>query len=353
MSGGARIAITIVNWNGRDDLEECLRAADSVRRQLAVEVVVVDNDSSDDSVELVRTRFPWVQLLVMDENLGFAGGNNAAFEATRTPYVLVLNPDVRLTSSAVAGMLEHLEQNPEIAAVGPGLAGLDGRLQEGYYRRFPSRAQVLLFYTMLARASQRIPSLRHRYFEYDLAGGGPVDVDQVPGACMLVRRAVIDDVGPMDPGFFLWFEDVDWCYRIRAAGFRLVALPAIRVPHVGGSAFASWALDRWLWQFFRSYFRFLSKHGLDSLLRWSHGVVATDLWIKELIVRTWWALRLPRPARFYRPDTFRAVRAELRQIVEMRRRGEVPEFTAADARPPVYGAAGARGWKAGGTDAPG
>jgi N-acetylglucosaminyl-diphospho-decaprenol L-rhamnosyltransferase len=322
----AGVAISIVNWNTRDHLVRCLEALETACMGISADVIVVDNASTDGSVEAVRTRFPAVRLFALQENIGFAAANNLAIENSTAEAVLLLNPDIYLSREALEGMLDFLSSRPDAGGVGAVLTGHDGEIQASFFRRVPSRVQVLLFYTTLELVTKKIPLLRRRYLEPDLRGRDPVAVDQLPGACCLVRRTAIEEVGMLDPDYFIWFEDVDWCYRMRRAGHALYALPMLKALHAGGASFENWSVDRKLWQFFRSYFRFLCKFRLDPLLTWSYRVVLLDLAFKELLVRIR-PFVLPWVTRpIYSVTILRALATELRRVIRSYRRGELVRF---------------------------
>lgn len=317
------LTIAIVNWNTQDHLRRCLDALREACTGFHAEVIVVDNASEDDSAEMVLRHFPEVRLLALTENVGFAEGNNIAIRASESDHVLLLNPDIRVPRDGLRCVLDFLKARPEAAAVAAMMVGPDEKPQTLYYRRFPSIAQVALFYTILALVTMRVAALRRRVFEHDLRGTEPVEVDQLPGAFLLVRREVIEDVGLLDSEYFIWFEDVDWCYRMRRAGHRLFVLPSVHVRHDGGASFDAWSADRRLVQFRRSLFRFLCKFRLDRVMVWSRMIVATDLLVMEWLVRLWRLVPVAPRRKLPSPDAFRAARRAIRDEVRTRR-GETP-----------------------------
>lgn len=246
---------------------------------------MVDNASIDGSAEMVQREFPEVQLFALPRNLGFAGGINRALRDSHAAYALVLNPDTELTADAVHGMLEFLEHTPAAAAAGPLLVGSDGRPHLHLYRRFPSVVQLLLFWTVLGLVSRHITLLRSGFAEHHIRGRKPVQVAQLPGAAMMMRGEALREVGAWDEGFFIWFEDVDWCFRARQKGFSLHVLPTVPVQHGGGSSFASWDMQKRVFQFYRAFFRFLCKHRLERLRRIALPVITADLWVREVGLR--------------------------------------------------------------------
>lgn len=317
-----RTTVSIVNWNGVEDLRACLLALRSATGG-GTRIAVIDNASSDGSAEMVTREFPDVELHALSENLGFAGGNNLVLRTLSSDYVLILNPDVEVAPDSLHRLLDFLDRTPAAAAASPILIGRDDRPQTHLYRRFPSVAQLVLFWTVLGVIAKRIPTLRRRFFEHDLRGEDPISADQLPGAAMLIRGSALEAVGEWDPAYFIWFEDVDWCYRARSAGYDLYVLPDARFRHEGGSSFRSWNLERRLFQFYRAFFRFLCKHRLTRLRAFALPVLLTDLQLKGLI------LRFGAAAGFVTAEDATAPRSTRRAIKDVVRRcdrGEVVVF---------------------------
>jgi N-acetylglucosaminyl-diphospho-decaprenol L-rhamnosyltransferase len=231
-----RIGIVIVSYNTAALLRRCLHALEGTRT--AHEIVVVDNASQDGSAALVAAEFPQVRLLALPRNLGYAGGTNAALAqlGADCDSILILNPDTEASAGAVDVMAEFLAQHPRIGVVGPRLLNPDGTLQRAAFR-FPTviSAAIDLFPPGEVLPGRLYDSAWHGRYAAELRDE-PFAVDYPLGACMLVRRAVIDEVGPMDEGYFMYSEEVDWCRRIKAAGWAIWQVPAARVTHVGGAA---------------------------------------------------------------------------------------------------------------------
>jgi len=224
------ISIIIVNWNTRDLLTQCLESIGSgqsaesqvVNLQfLTTEVIVVDNASSDDSVAIVSERFPWVKLIKNTENVGFARANNQAMNAATGRYVLLLNSDTVLHTGAIAGMINFADKHPDVGVVGPKLVDRQGKIQLSW-ARFPT-----LWSEIFAQ---------HRRAWKPFADGSAFAVDWLAGACLLVRREVIELVGLMDDRFFLYSEEADWCKRVHDAGWINAYYPHAVVSHFEGSS---------------------------------------------------------------------------------------------------------------------
>lgn len=236
------LSIIIVSWNVRELLEACL---ESIERSpislfeapavghaaLSVEVIVVDNASSDGTPALLREQYPWVHLIEPGENLGFSAGNNVGLEASRAPLLLLLNPDTRLVGDALPAMAAYMDAHPEVGALGPLLLNADGSVQSSR-RRFPTLLTALFESTWLAGLAPR--AVLDRYTMDDVPANIPHEVDWVQGAAVMLRRAVFDEVGGLDTGFFMYSEELDWLKRIKQAGWQVMFLPDARVVHYGG-----------------------------------------------------------------------------------------------------------------------
>ncbi len=252
------LSIIIVSWNVRDLLRRCLAsvyAAWPAERPL--EVIVVDNGSGDGSVEMVRREFPNVQLIVNQDNLGFTRANNQGISASRGRYVLLLNPDTEVLDGALTTMVEYLDAHPRVGVVGPRLLYPDGCVQSSR-RRFPTLATAFLESTIL---HQWFPDNRAaRYYHMlDQPDDRVQVVDWLVGACLMVRRQAIYEVGYLDEGFFMYSEELDWCRRIKERGWEVVYLPTARVVHYEGKSSEQVIPARHL-HFQRSKVRYFRKH---------------------------------------------------------------------------------------------
>jgi GT2 family glycosyltransferase len=273
------LSIVIVNWNVRDLLRHCLASLVTDQRfnssqgklntdhpLLTAEIIVVDNASTDGSVEMVRSEFPQVTLIANPENRGFTGGNNQGIAAAQGRYVLLLNPDAEALDNAPAALTRFMDAHPDVGLIGPQLLFPDGQVQSSR-RRFPTLATLLFESTWLEPLAPR--SLLRRYYLLDQPDDATLDVDWVMGAAMLVRREAIDQVGVFDEGFFMYSEEVDWCRRIKAAGWRVVYHPSVQVVHHEGRSSEQAVSARHI-NFQRSKIRYVRKyHGrlLATMMR--------------------------------------------------------------------------------------
>ena len=224
------IAIIIVNWNTRDVLAQCLKSVYVSQTAKQFEVWVVDNGSSDGSEQMIRESYPLVRLISNGDNVGFARANNQAIENSSGDYVMLLNPDTVVEKDVIESLANYLDKNPEIGAVGPRLLNPDGTLQESAY---PEPTLAREFWRMFHL--DRI----HIYAEYPMdkwSEEAAKEVDVLMGACLLIRRKALNQVGLMDEEFFVYSEEVDLCSRIRDYGWRISWLPTVEVIHLGGQS---------------------------------------------------------------------------------------------------------------------
>ena len=243
----ADAAVVVVTYDALPWIERCL---ESVR---GVPTVVVDNGSSDGTPGFVRDRFPEVRV-VEAENRGLAAGWNRGIEETDSRYVLLLNADAWLLGDSLSRLVGFADSRPKAAVVGPRLSNPDGTLQRSV-RGFPTTWRLATEYLFLRKLAPRSGAVNAFY-----AGGFDHDevreVECVMGACMLMRRAAIEAVGPADEDFFLFSEETDWCYRFRQAGWEIVFFPGAECVHVRGASHAG----RLFRENLRGHLRFLAKH---------------------------------------------------------------------------------------------
>jgi len=226
------LSIIIVNWNTQDILLQCLESveADLAVSELATEVIVVDNASTDNSVKLVKEKFPWVDLIENSENVGFAAANNQAIEQSSGRYVLLLNSDTEVKPRALQILYNYLDAHPQAGAAGSQLLNPDGTLQTSCYP-FPTLSRELWRLLHL--------DVLWSYGVYHMANWdteSPREVEVIQGASLLLRRAALDQVGLLDDRYFMYTEEVDLCYRLHQGGWQLYWVPKSKVVHYGGQS---------------------------------------------------------------------------------------------------------------------
>jgi N-acetylglucosaminyl-diphospho-decaprenol L-rhamnosyltransferase len=260
------LSVIVVSWNVRDLLRRCLSSI--VAAGDSCEIVVVDNGSTDGSPEMVRAEFPHVRLVANAENRGFTAANNQGLALAAGRYLLLLNPDAEVVGDALATMTTYMDDHPAIGALGPQLRYPDGRLQSSR-RRFPTFATALVESTVV-QEWWRDNRILQRYYLADRPADAVQQVDWVVGACLLVRRAAYEGVGGLDEGFFMYSEELDWCRRIKSAGWEIVYLPAAVVVHHEGKSSEQVVPARHIY-FQSSKVRYFRKHHgpfQAEVLRW-------------------------------------------------------------------------------------
>ncbi|OQW94400.1 MAG: glycosyl transferase [Beggiatoa sp. IS2] len=280
------ISIVIVSFNTRDILRECLQTLIKEANTLNHEVIVIDNASIDKSAEMVATEFPTVQLIRSPINLGFAAANNLGFAQAKGRYIILLNSDAFLTAQALTKALTFMETHPNVGMGGARLIGKDGAWQPSA-RIFPSLLNHLLTISGLSTKYAK-----SRFFgRVDRTWANPAQaaaVDWVPGAFAIIRRSVLETVGYFDEQFFLYYEEVDLCKRIKTAGHEIWYLPEVVVVHLGGESsktledmtISKSGTQIALWQL-RSNLLFYRKH---------YGLLWTWLWMQ--LENVWHLLRI-------------------------------------------------------------
>ncbi len=251
------LSIIVVTWNTRDLVLDCLasigRVLGSCGTGTVIETLVVDNGSEDDTERAVRSGFPAVRLVKLSANLGFAAGCNAGIRKAGGRVLLLLNSDAQLCAGAVERCMGFLAANPNVAIVGPQLLNPDGSKQNSVHN-FPIVATELIPKSVFQFVfRKRFPS--HRW-----TSGEPVDVEALVGAAMFVRRDVVDSVGMLSEDFFFFLEETDWCWRMRAAGWRVVHLPDAHVTHLSGASSKKKNPSLTRIEYHRSLYLFYRKH---------------------------------------------------------------------------------------------
>ena len=268
--------------------------ADLDHSGLVAEIWVVDNASTDSTPDMVREEFPAVHLLLSEQNLGFAGGNNLALrrilasQPRPVETIWLLNPDTEVCPGATSTLLSALQTHPEVGVAGPKLVYPDGSLQQSVFH-FPGLAQLLFeLFPLPTRLYDTSLNGRYRRALYD--GEQPFRVDHPLGAAMMLRTAALVEVGLLDEGYHMYCEEIDWCWRLWLAGWRAVCVPAAQVVHHSGQSTAQTPLSSFV---------------------------------------NLWTSRARLYARYHRPSTLRLARTLVRAAMQRRLRGGTPEMVAA------------------------
>jgi GT2 family glycosyltransferase len=273
-SASVDISVVIVGWNAKHYLELCLESLAKAPPRRSMQVLVVDNASTDGSVEMLEARFPWVTLIKSSENLGFAKGNNVAIRQCQGRYVALVNPDVIVLSGCLDALADFLDENPKVGNVGPRVFNPD-MSQQSTCRRFPTLWNNFCSATALATTftKSRVFAGEHMwFFPHDRT----LAVDVIVGCFSMIRRETFDEVGLLDEGLFMYGDDVDWCRRARNAGWQVVFYPGAQAIHDRGKITAPYPVRFALAQQ-RSILRYWTKHhsfwgvvGIRSVMLFHH-----------------------------------------------------------------------------------
>jgi len=276
------LSIIIVSHNVPHLLRQCLRSIYTYPPEVPFEIWVVDNASTEGNVALVQTEFPQVRLIANPENRGFPAANNQALRLAQGELLLLLNPDTEVRPGTLTALCRRIREHPEIGALGCLLLWPDAQLYP--YRPFPDLWEILLDFAHLG------PVGPDQDF---LSGLGPrhegqllLDVDIVCGACFLTRRTVLDQVGLMDEGYFVYCEDTDWCWRMKQAGWRVAICPDVAILHHEGQGFAGQLARRGT--YYESLVHFFRQHypwGANLALRSGLAGMTVGKWLVLLALR--------------------------------------------------------------------
>jgi GT2 family glycosyltransferase len=283
------LSVIIVNWNTRDLLRACLVSLQSAlnaprsSRPASAEVLVIDNASTDGSAEMVRQAFPEVQLIANPTNIGYAVGNNQGFAQARGEFWLLLNPDTELPPEAPAHLLQFLRERPGAGAVAPRLVHPDGRIQRSI-RGFPTPAALLGEVTGLARLLPGGPWAGYRGPREEPEA--PVPVDQPMASCLLFRREAVVQAGGMDPGFPIFFNDVDLCRRVKEHGWEIWYDPTVSVVHHGGASTRQ-VRPQMVWESHRGLHRYYRKHYRGKMFFPVYGLVVGAIYLTGALRYAW------------------------------------------------------------------
>jgi len=246
------LSIIIVNWNTKEYLLRCLRSVFQLKERESCEVIVVDNGSQDGSAKEVKRLFPNIDLIVNEQNFGFAKATNQGIKHSSGRYVLLLNPDTEVQEGSIGRLVDFMNSYPDVGVAGVQLLNEDGSRQNSI-ANFPSLATELLNKSLLRRLfPEKFPGKEKDY-------PGPIEVDSVIGACMLVRRQAMEEVGILDEDYFLFFEETDWCYRMKAAGWKVYHVPQAKIVHFQGRGAESRKKEAKV-EYYTSRYQFFKKN---------------------------------------------------------------------------------------------
>src|SRR5271165_5510665 len=270
------ISVVIVAWNARYYLELCLKSLEDAPPNRSMEVLVVDNASSDGSAEMIESKFPRVKLIRSPENLGFSKGNNVAIRQAQGRYIALVNPDVIVFPGCLDALADFMDQNPKVGNVGPRVLNPDMSMQSTC-RRFPTLWNNFCSATGLAtkfKNSQFFAGEHMFYFPHDRT----LAVDVIVGCFSMIRRETLGEVGLLDEDLWMYGDDVDWCRRARNAGWQVMFYPGGQVIHDRGKITAPYpvrfavAQQRSVLQYWTKHHSFWGVLGIRSIMFFRHAL---------------------------------------------------------------------------------
>lgn len=273
-----KLSVIIVNYNVRAFLENCLLSVQRACESIQNEILVVDNASDDGSVEMVKQKFPQVKLLINENNIGFAAANNRAIVESQGEYILLLNPDTILQEDTLRVMTNLFNKSPDVGLAGCKILNPDGTLQLACRRSFPT---PWIAFTKITGLNVVFPKSKI-FGKYNLAYLSPDEiheVDAVSGSFMFVRREVIRQVGELDEQFFMYGEDLDWCYRIKTAGWKIFYVPSTQIIHFKGESVRRSDIDE-IKVFHQAMRHFVNKH-------FRYGIFSEVILHLGIAIREW------------------------------------------------------------------
>lgn len=275
------LTIIIITHNDREYIKDCLKNVfDSVTRR-TYRVIVVDNGSEDGTPSILRRLYENLHIIQNSENVGYAKANNQGITASRSRYVLLLNPDTRVPSNMIEDTINIMDSYADIGILGVKLVRPNETLDYACRRMFPNH----LDYLFRGLGLNKLFPKSHIFSRYNLTFLNPdipVDVEAVAGAFTLARRSAIDQVSGLDENFFIYGEDLDWCYRFRKAGWRVYYYPAIQVLHHKGGTTSRYP-QKMLYQFYRSNFLLYRKHIAAHTFFFVNWLIYFGLWISFIL----------------------------------------------------------------------
>lgn len=271
------ISIIIVNYNTADVLIKCIESIAQFENIDNIEVVVIDNNSPDDSAAVINMlceKYKFIKSILLEKQAAFSHANNTGFNSSKGEYILIMNPDIVFTKPILDKLINKIQSNDKIGAICPALKDKDGNFQRNYFQRYPTIRQFIFFHSILAKIFYRSSSLMNKFLEnqdIDTNSGKLYFVEQIPFAFFFTKRDIYKSIGKMDENYFLFFEDMDMSYNI-SKHYKLAIDTSIEITHLGGASFKN--KNNWnlyglyissMIYFFKKHYSWLSTFTLKAL----------------------------------------------------------------------------------------
>jgi GT2 family glycosyltransferase len=277
-----QLGICIVTRESKDEILACLASLYEKTRDLDLEIIVVDNNSQDGTVDQIRIQFPAVKLIRNKENLGFSRAVNQGLKVLNACYYLLLNPDTVILDHAMQNLVRFMDQTPQAGICIPKVLNKDGSLQYQCRRGEARPWEVFSYFFGLARLfpnDTRFTGYLLNHLDNEVVN----EVKAVSGSCMLIRREVIDQIGYLDERYFAYQEDTDYCFQARAAGWKVYYVPTAQVIHYGGRGGSGVSPYFGVYQWHRSYYLYYKKNLARDYPFWFHPIYYLAMFMKMII----------------------------------------------------------------------
>jgi len=287
--GRTSLSIVIVNYNTEALLRSCLESVYAGADGTTTDIWVVDNHSCDNSVSMLRSSFPFVNVIANSENVGFSRANNAAISQGRSDYILLLNPDTLVIDDAIERMVTFLDEHPKVGIAGCKVLNRDGTLQLACRRSIPTPKVAFYRLTGLSRLFPQSKLIAKYNMTYE-SPDRMHEVDAVSGAFLMIRRKVVEEIGLLDERFFMYGEELDWCLRAKRAGWTVAYHPEARIIHYKGES-TKYNSRKAAFEFYRAMYLFHRKHFAKDCSHVVNGLIYAGIFVKALLS---WRRFLPR-----------------------------------------------------------
>ena len=273
------VSFSITNYNTKDLLGSCIDSVIKGVKGHSYEIIVVDDSSSDGSAAMIREKYPQIKVIENEINKGYVRSNNIGIKSSRGRYIMSLNSDTVVLAGSIDKIIQFMDKNPDAGAAGPKLLNSDGSIQLQARRGFPTPLNSFFYFSGLSRLFPK-NRLMGGYLLTYLDDQAIAEVDSLCGAAMIVKRDIIDKVGLMDESYFMYGDDIDWCYRIKKAGWKVYYFPEAEIIHYGGRGGSRRQSYRNIFEFHRAMAVFYRKHYAKKHLFLVNWTVYAGIWLK-------------------------------------------------------------------------